>query len=403
MSAQSAYPTGPAELPSAYPTSNPPPPPRFTSTSTLALHADLDQPPAVGEVMPGISVTSTYTADGDATGYVYSRAPMSHPIRRRAEAIIGELDGGHCVLYSSGQSATVAALMHFAPRRVALRGGYHGTHQVVDLLGRIASRYGGKVEAVDLDSGLLGEGDVLWLETPNNPACEIHDVAAHCARAHAVGAKVVVDSTFAPPPLQFCLRLGADMVMHSATKYLAGHSDALAGALVTRDSGVYQQLLDDRMVLGSIPGNLEVWLLLRSLRTLEIRVKRQCETAAGLARWLSGPHAAQLGVTKVWHPSLPTHPNHAVASKQMPGGYGGVLSIEVKGDGVAKRLPECLKLFRNATSLGGVESLIEWRHRWDPKVTPRLVRLSVGLEAEADLRADIERALLRAAQHGAKL
>lgn len=360
--------------------------------ATQALHADAGiAQPVLGEVAPALAVTTTYGPEGEGSGFVYGRMAGSQPVRVRAERVIGELEGGLCVLYSSGLAATHAALLHYAPRRVALRGGYHGTHQVAALLGKFASRYGGSIEAVDIDAELR-KGDVLWLESPTNPACEVHDVAAHVARARRAGAHVVVDATFAPPPLQRLLTLGADCVMHSATKYIAGHSDALAGALVVRDKAVYEELLTERMVLGCVPGNMESWLILRSLRTLDLRVRRQSDTATRLAAWLSGEGAA-LGVRRVHHPSLPSHPTHEIARRQMTGGYGGVLSIEVAGDGAAKRLPQLLRLFRAATSLGGVESLIEWRHKWDPKVNPELLRISCGVEAFADLRDDLRRAL----------
>eukprot|EP00756_Hemistasia_phaeocysticola_P061557 Hpha_TRINITY_DN5022_c0_g1::TRINITY_DN5022_c0_g1_i1::g.94170::m.94170 len=367
------------------------------SVGTTLLHADAVVPAARGEVMPPITVSTTYTQEGEDSGYVYARASDSHHVRRRAEAIIGKLEGGNCVLYSSGQAATSAAVFLLAPRRIALRGGYHGTHQVVDILNRVAKTQGGSVESIDIDSELRA-GDVLWLESPQNPTVDVYDIEAYSKRAHAVGAVVVVDCTFAPAPLQRALDWGADIVMHSATKFLAGHSDATIGALITRDDKMYKQLQDDRMNFGNTPGNLEVWLLLRSLRTLEVRLDRQCQTAAALARWLEG-RGRDLGVSRVFHPSLPSFPSHEVARKQMPGGFGGVLAFHVEGTGAAKALPTHLRLVKNATSLGGVESLIEWRRKWDDKISPKLLRLSVGLEKCGDLCADLEQALLKV-RHG---
>jgi len=343
---------------------------------TLALHADEGLEPDA-DVAPPIHVSTTFAADNDA-GLVYAR--MDHPTRRRLEAVLGALEGGHAVVYASGQAAATAALLHLRPRRVAIaRGGYHATHLAIDALAPLG------LSRIPLDAP-LGEGDLVWLETPKNPTCEIQDVAAHAARAHAAGARVLVDSTFATPVLQQPLRLGADLVYHSATKFLGGHSDALAGVLVVREAAAAARLRDERTVSGAVPGALETWLVLRGLRTLGLRVRRQTETATALAAWL------EPRVARVWHPSLPSHPGHAVAAAQMRG-PGPILSIELEGEEAARALPKRLRLFRDATSLGGVESLVEWRRKQDPEAPPALLRLSVGLEDPADLIADLEGAL----------
>jgi len=288
---------------------------------------------------------------------------------------------------------------------VAICGGYHGTHLVLGQLQRLSG--GSRCAAVPLPppedvSSVLDAGDVLWLETPRNPTCEVADIAAYVAAAkQAGGVRVVVDGTFAPPPLQRPLTLGADAVMHATTKYLAGHSDALGGAICVGDAKLAQELQSDRTALGSTPGSLEVWLLLRSLRTLHLRVERQSRSAAELAAWLHAAtkdsgHPLSGCVHAVHHPSIPSHPSHDVAARQMEGGYGGCFALELATEAAARALPEALELFRDATSLGGVESLIEWRRKYDAEVSPLLLRCSVGLEDPVHLRADLQRGILQA-------
>ncbi len=345
---------------------------------TLALHADAGLEPAA-DVAPPIHVSTTFEAD-NAGGLVYAR--NDQPTRRRLEAVLGALDGGAAVVYASGQAAATAALLHFLPRRIAIaRGGYHGTHAAIDALARLG------VEKVPLDAP-LSAGDLVWLETPRNPTCECFDVAAHAARAHAAGAWLAVDGTFATPVLQQPLALGADLVMHSSTKFLSGHSDALGGVLVARDPALAQALRQARTVSGAVPGALETWLTLRGVRTLALRVRAQSEAATRIAGWLA-PRVA-----RVWHPSRPDHPSHALAARQMRG-PGPVLSFELADEAAARALPGRLRLFRDATSLGGVESLVEWRRKHDAEAPPALLRLSVGLEDPADLIADLEQALAR--------
>ncbi len=343
--------------------------------STLALHADHGIE-ATPDVSPPLHLSTTFSA-GNAEGLVYARNDTA--TRRRLEAVLGALEGGHAVVYPSGNGATYAALRHLRPRRVAIDRGYHGTHEVLERL-----RTEG-VETISHDAGPR-EGDVWWLETPKNPTCELEDIRAHAIRVQAAGAKVVVDSTFATPILQNPLALGADLVMHSTTKFIAGHSDVMGGVLVTGDESQAEALRNERKVMGAVPGGLETWLTLRSLRSLELRVMRQSESAAKIAGWLEGR------VTRVLHPSLPSHPHHELAKAQMRGG-GGVLSIELEEESAARALPGRLRLFSNATSLGGVESLIEWRRQHDPQAPLALLRLSIGLESPVDLIADLEEGL----------
>jgi cystathionine gamma-synthase len=481
--------------------------------TTRAIHADaprLPRGPRTSpfdhslDVAPPIGVSTTFEAAPD--GPCYSRA--SHPTRERCEAVLASLEGpsAAALLYSSGQAATHAALHHLVAdrgaRRVLIGGGYHGTHQVLGQLqalkagqppsahaARAAAVLGFQVAALpseaallawlaapwsleaaagqDVDGDLVRAGDVLWLETPKNPACEVADVALYRRAANeatrraalrrnraAAGsatataaatvpgsatpltstaavesvstrAFLVVDSTFAPPPAQVGLlhpATAADLVMHSTTKSLAGHSDALGGALLApKDALLAHQggvgpgdartvvgaLREQRAALGTVPGSLETWLLLRSLRTLHLRVERQCATATQLAAWLNGDHpleATPLGATphatdaavraapallaKVSHPSLASSSGHAAAVQQMAL-FGGVLAIELRSLAAARALPSKLALFKDATSLGGVDSKAEWRWQYDKQVPRGLVRLSVGLENFGDLQRDL--------------
>ncbi len=350
---------------------------------TLAVHADgeVERTP---DVAPPIHLTTTFEAD-NAEGLVYSRTQQ--PTRARLEAVLGALEGGHAVTYGSGQAAALGALAFFRPRRVAIeRGGYHGTQAAIDSL-----RAGGVVK-VPLETPLERD-DLVWLETPKNPTCTLQDVAAAAARARTAGAVVVVDSTFATPVLQRPLDLGADLVMHSASKFLSGHSDALGGVLVARDPAVAAGLREARTIAGTVPGALETWLVLRGVRTLGIRVRRQTESATRIAAWLEGR------VPRVWHPSLASHPSHALSLRQMRG-PGPILSLELDSEAAARKLPGSLELFRDATSLGGVESLVEWRRKHDAEAPPTLLRVSVGLEDPEDLIADLARGLARVAAPG---
>ena len=382
-------------------------------SSTAAIHADgaLPSTSTDFDIAPPLSLSTTFECHDEA--HVYSR--ISNPTRERCEALLGAIEGtadqaAHAVLYASGLAATFGCLSHLLPRRIAISGGYHGTHLVVEQMRRISR--GTSCEPLPLPppdgvaSSGLGAGDVLWLETPRNPDCLCADVAAYVDAARvAGGVRVVVDSTFAPPPLQRPLALGADVVMHSTTKMLAGHSDALGGALCVADGSLAAMLREERTALGATPGALEVWLLMRSLRTLHLRAERQSTTAAVLAAWLHEGATGAPGhplaglVHAVHHPSLPSDPSHAIARRQMPeGGYGGCFALELATEAAARRLPSALRLFRDATSLGGVESLIEWRRKYDGAVSPRLLRVSVGLEEAGHLKADLQRGILDASR-----
>lgn len=241
----------------------------------------------------------------------------------------------------------------------------------------------------------LGPGDVVHLETPVNPTGEAFCIEEFARKAHARGAFLLVDATFGPPGLQDPLTWGADVVMHSGTKYLGGHSDMLCGVLASRKEGWIEGLKEERVYLGSVMGSLEGWLGVRSLRTLEVRVQRQSGNCERLVSWLhemlkgaEGGEAVREAVEKVQHASLQTE-NMEWLRRQMPNGYGPVFAITMKSESLARRLPSKIELFHHATSLGGVESLIEWRAMSDKTVDTRLLRLSIGLEHWEDLRDDL--------------
>lgn len=343
---------------------------------TAALHADagIDDGP---DVAPPIRMSTTFdrTSQSDL---VYRRD--HHRTTERLEAVLGALEGGFAVAYPSGMAAVAAVLRRLQPRRIALPADvYHGTRSFVL---EEASRGAWSV----VDEGDLAEGDVRWVETPSNPRVLVTDIAAAAARAAGAGATVIVDSTFATPVLQRPLELGARFVVHATTKAIAGHSDAMGGVVATASEEEAASLLQRRGLDGSIPGGLDVWLTLRGVRTLPLRVERQSATAHAVAAFL------EERVPRVWYPGLAGHPGHEVAARQMRG-YGGMLSFEMESFAAAAAVAAGLRLFRRATSLGGVESLAEHRRVTDPSAPAGLIRLSIGLEAAGDLVADLGRAL----------
>lgn len=308
------------------------------------------------------------------------------------------LGGGRAVTYSSGLSAFHAMLVLLNPRRIAIGDGYHGCHGVIHVLSRLT---GLEELPLDVDPSKLQPGDVIHVETPLNPTGEARNLEHYARIARDRGCYLTVDATFAPPPLQDPFAHGADIVMHSGTKYFGGHSDLLCGVLAVREGRPEWEktLLSDRLVLGSVMGSLEGWLGLRSLRTLELRVRRQSETATRIVAWLAGELAAGSGspvtaaIESIQHASL--QPEAAAEDswlrRQMPGGYGPVFSLVAKTQDIAKRLPSRLRIFQHATSLGGVESLIEWRAMSDNTVDKRLLRVSIGVESFEDLQEDLRR------------
>jgi len=384
------------------------------SPSTLAVHAD-DPLNVVDDVAPPIHVSTTFRYPRnpdllhpfhersqpvcDATQHCYSRFTTHNT--SRLEAILAVLLHNPCLTYSSGLSALHALLTFLNPKRVAIGEGYHGCHGVLRLHQRLT---GCKILPLDCNAEELGEGDLICLETPVNPTGRAFNIQHYADKAHSRGAYLSVDSTFAPPPLQDPFKHGADVVMHSGTKYIGGHSDLLCGVLAVKRQEWIPKMIDDRVFLGSVMGGLEGWLGVRSVRTLELRVLRQSETAGRIVDALDG---ALTGMTvgtglsqsdaniikavlkKVHHASLQTADYKTWLKKQMPNGYGPVFSIEMKDADLARRFPSKLHLFHHATSLGGVESLIEWRTMTDSTVAKDLLRISIGVEDEKDLLDDL--------------
>ncbi len=372
------------------------------SPRTLAAQALGHIDPASRGVVPPIHVTTTFIRDPDnqyRTGNIYGR-PDNETVRE-AEAIIAMLEGAAgAMVLGSGMSAATAVFLALRPgdHLIAPEVMYWGLR---NWLLNEAVAWGIEVTLVDTsDTAAVqaairpGQTKLIWLETPSNPMWSITDIAAVSKIAHAAGARVAVDSTCATPLLTRPLALGADIVMHSATKYLNGHSDVIAGALATAvEDEFWTRIRRVRSTLGQILGPLEAYLLIRGMRTLSLRVPAACAGAMELAQRLSN-HAA---VAEVLYPGLPEHPGHAVAKRQMQGGFGGMLSIRVRaGDAAAIAAAGRVQLWKRATSLGGVESLIEHRGSIEGAGSPcplDLLRLSVGIEDIEDLYADLDHAL----------
>ncbi len=377
--------------------------PRWSaSTRAVVAGRPLREPDA--DVSPPISLTSTYVASTEAGARGYARS--GNRTWEALEDAVGQLEGGSALAFASGMAGISAALELTAPGAVVVvpDGAYSNT---LALLGELAGT--GRVtvrtvpvadtpavlavldEAAGAGGGASG-GGLLWVESPTNPLLDVAEVAVLCAAARERGMLSVVDNTFATPLLQRPLELGADVVVHSVTKYLAGHSDVLLGAVVTRDDALRRALVRQRTLRGGVPGPFEAWLALRGMRTLALRLERSQASAAVLARRLS-THPA---VERVRYPGLPDDPWHARAAAQMDG-FGAIVSIEVRGGAAAAdRVQAGTALWVPATSLGGVESLLERRRRQpaEPVTVPEsLVRLSVGVEDVEDLWADLEEAL----------
>lgn len=343
--------------------------------STAALHGDDAVADGV-DLAPPIHVASTYDRS-EQNELVYRR--NHHITTQRLEAVLGALEGGGAVVYPSGMAAISSLLRHLSPKRIHLPADvYHGTRSYAT-----SAPHGWQIVERFDD---LGSGDVAWLETPSNPKCLITDIAAVTSELGPREVAVVVDSTFATPVLQQPLSLGADFVVHSSTKYIGGHSDAMGGVIVSRDPDRAAALQAARVLDGSIPGSLDVWLTLRGVRTLPLRIARQSQSAAAIAEYLDG------AVPLVWYPGLATHPGHEVAARQMSSG-GAIVSFELASYEAAAEAATRFHLFRRATSLGGVESVVEHRASVNPLAPPGLLRLSVGLESPNDLIADVDHAL----------
>ena len=371
---------------------------------TLAIHAGQDPDPTTGAVVVPIYQTSTYAQEevGQHKGYEYSRS--GNPTRTALETCLAALEGGvRGLAFASGLAAEDTLL------RTVLQPGAHvivpddaygGTYR---LFAKVAARWGvehtpvalGDLSAVQ--AAVRPETRLIWCETPTNPLLGISDIAGLATIAHDEGAGLVVDNTFASPYLQQPLALGADVVVHSTTKYLGGHSDVVGGGLVSADAALGEELAYHQNAMGSVPGAFDSWLVLRGIKTLGVRMDRHCENAGRVVELLSRSPA----VSQVLYPGLPEHPGHDLATKQMKA-YGGMVSFRLVG-GEAAALDVCrrTKVFTLGESLGGVESLIEHPGRMTHasvagsqlEVPSDLVRLSVGIESADDLLADLERAL----------
>ena len=371
---------------------------------TRAIHEGNEPDPATGALTTPIYQTSTYVQEevGKTKGYDYSR--VSNPTRTALEVCLASLEGAdHGVAFSSGLGA-VTTLMHLVSpgeHVVSVNDVYGGVYrmfsQVYEPKGyRFTFLSAEQISGAELRDHLDEQTRIVWLETPTNPLLNVVDIRAAADAAHAVGAIVVVDNTFATPYLQRPLELGADVVVHSTTKYLSGHSDVIGGFAATNDPTIAERLRFLLKSLGAVPGPFDCWLVLRGLKTLAVRMERHCENARRVAAFLDR-HAA---VERVLYPGLASHPGHDIAVRQMSD-FGGMISFLAGSEEDAVRLVAETKIWKLAESLGGVESLIEHPARMThastadaPFATPRnLVRLSVGIESVDDLVADLEQAL----------
>jgi cystathionine gamma-synthase len=372
---------------------------------TRAIHEGQEPDLATGAITTPIYQTSTYVQDGvgEHKGYDYAR--VANPTRTALQQCLASLESAeHGVAYSSGLGA-VTTLMHLVDpgQRVVLiadvyGGVYRMTSQVYEPKG-YRFDYLPAAEFANLADHLDDNTRMVWIETPSNPMLNVVDIRAAADAAHAAGALLVVDNTFATPYLQRPLEHGADVVVHSTTKYLGGHSDVIGGFAATNDPTIAERLYFLQKSLGAVPGPFDCWLVLRGVKTLALRMRKHCENAVAVAVALTrNPHVEQ-----VLYPGLPTHPGHAIAARQMRD-FGGMVSFLAESPEEAAALAARTKLFKLAESLGGVESLIEVPARMTHASTarapfaapPNLVRLSVGIESAGDLIEDLESALVRA-------
>jgi cystathionine gamma-lyase len=372
--------------------------------ATRAIHAGQDADPATGATVVPIYATSTYTqtAPGQHKGYEYSRS--GNPTRAALETCLAALEGGERGLaFASGLAATTAVLSALRPgdEVAAAADLYGGTFRLLERVFKpwgLTARYTDDPSVQGFAKIITPATKLVWIETPTNPLLQILDIAAIGELAHRHGAKLAVDNTFASPYLQQPLALGADLVVHSTTKYLGGHSDVVGGAVIGG-----RELLEPikfyQNAAGGVPGPFDAYLTLRGLKTLAVRMEKHCANARELAAWL----VEQPAVERVYFPGLPSHPGHAVAAKQMRD-FGGMISVRLRSPEAARRFMTRTRLFSLAESLGGVESLVCYpatmTHASIPAavrqargVDDALVRLSVGIEEVKDLREDLRQAL----------
>jgi cystathionine gamma-synthase len=375
--------------------------------ATRAIHTGQEFDPTTGSVIPPIYQTSTFVQDGIGGfrgGYEYARG--GNPTRTSLETLVAGLEGGaHGFSFSSGlagEDILLRAVLKPGDHVVMGNDVYGGTHRLVN---RVFVPWGvtlDTVEMTDLDAvraALTPETRVLWLETPSNPLMKITDIAALAELGHAAGVLVVVDNTFASPYLQTPLALGADVVTHSTTKYLGGHSDVLGGAVVIDDDELADKVRFLQFAVGPVSGPMDAWLTVRGIKTLPVRMRQHSENAQAIAEALVG-HPA---IERIYYPGLADHPGHEIAARQMRG-FGGMISLALAGGpAAARKFAESTELFQLAESLGGVESLIGYPSEMTHasvrgtalEVPENIVRLSVGIEGSDDLIADLKAGLAR--------
>jgi cystathionine beta-lyase/cystathionine gamma-synthase len=372
---------------------------------TRAIHEGQEPDPATGSVTVPIYQTSTYVQEAVGVNKGYDYARVSNPTRTALQLCLASLENAEFgAAYASGIAATTTLmhLVHPSEKVVCVNDVYGGVYR---LFTQVYEPKGYSFEFLDVETINTSLADhiddktrIVWLETPTNPLLNIVDITAAAKAAHEVGAMVVVDNTFATPYLQRPLDLGADVVVHSLTKYLGGHSDLVGGFVATNDPTVAERLYFLQKSLGAVPGPMDCWLVLRGIKTLAIRMQKHSENARLVAEYLAGHDA----VESVLYPGLPDHPGHEIAARQMDD-FGGMVSFLVESEEEAVDLVARTKIFLLAESLGGVESLIEHPARMThastadaPFATPKnLIRVSVGIESATDLIGDLEQALVR--------
>jgi cystathionine gamma-lyase len=374
---------------------------------TRAIHVGQERDRQTGAIVPPIHLASTFVQPGAGVWGEFDYSRSGNPTRKAFEQTIANLEGGVGGLaFASGMAATHCAMQLLSTGEAVLAGGdiYGGTfrllHKVLNRVG-VSAQLADSTNLASFEAAITPQTKLLWIESPGNPQMSITDIAAIAAIAQRRGILLGVDNTFATPVLTRPLELGANIVMHSATKYIGGHSDLLGGVLVAGDKSLLDKLYFLQNATGGVMGPLECFLASRGLKTLELRVREQSRTALALARWLSDDER----VSRVLYPGLATHPGHEIAWRQMDGAFGAMLTFEVRGDfAKTKRVCEKTQLFQLAVSLGAVESLIEQpasmsHASYEPAaraahgITDGLIRLSVGLEDVADLQEDLDQAL----------
>ena len=376
--------------------------------STRAVHAGQSPDPSTGAIMTPVYLTSTYVQEWPEKHKGFDYARTVHPTRNALQNNLASLEGaafGLCFASGMAATSTIIEALSSGDHVVCGNDLYGGTYRVFT---KVFARFGVKFTFVDttdlnaVEAAFTDKTKLVWIETPSNPLLKITDIRAIAKLAHAKKAKLVVDNTFASPALQRPLSLGADVVVHSTTKYLGGHSDVVGGAILTSDEALHKEYKFLQNAVGAVPGPLDCFLLLRGTKTLALRIERHCQSAMIVAKHLlSHPE-----VSKVYYPGLPTHAGHETAKGQMSG-FGGMISFELKGDMErAKRMISSCEIFALAESLGGVESLIGHPASMTHGSIPReerlkaglgdgLIRLSVGIEDVEDLIADLDRAINR--------